>query len=78
MRFPHRLHRTPGAGDERFDGGFWLLVSIDLSRLGNKAIRVNISLPEQLVHEIDRHARSRHMSRSAFLAAAAKKEMAAH
>jgi predicted RNase H-like HicB family nuclease len=40
-----------------------------------KAVRINISLPEALVHEIDAYAQARGMSRSAFLALAAEHEM---
>lgn len=63
------------AKDKRYRGGFWLLVDIDLSKVSSKAIRVNISLPEDLVQRIDSYARARHISRSAFLAAAAKRQM---
>ena len=41
-----------------------------------KAVRINISLPEALVQEIDTYAQARGMSRSAFLALAAEHEMA--
>ncbi|MGF6540602.1 metal-responsive CopG/Arc/MetJ family transcriptional regulator [Paraburkholderia youngii] len=41
-----------------------------------KAVRINISLPEVLVQEIDAYAQARGMSRSAFLALAAEHEMA--
>lgn len=58
------------------DGGFWMLVDIDLSRVRSRAIRLNISLPENLVQRIDAAARQRGQSRSAFLAAAAEHEMA--
>lgn len=58
------------------DGGFWLLVDIDLSRVRSRAIRLNISLPEGLVQRIDATARQRGQSRSAFLATAAEHEMA--
>lgn len=73
---------TPSApeqwsGDERFQRGYWMLVDIDMSRLSVRAVRVNISLPAQLVHRIDDFARARHLSRSAFLASAALKEMGA-
>jgi predicted RNase H-like HicB family nuclease len=61
--------------DERFRDGYWMLVDIDLSKVNAKAVRVNISLPEQLVREIDEFAKARHMSRSAFLATAAMHEM---
>lgn len=58
------------------DGGFWLLVDIDLSRVRSRAVRLNISLPENLVQRIDATARLRGQSRSAFLATAAEHEMA--
>jgi predicted RNase H-like HicB family nuclease len=54
------------AKDRRYRGGFWLLVHIDLSKVSSKAIRVNISLPEDLVQRIDSYARARHISRSGF------------
>ena len=65
------------AKDKRYQSGYWMLIDIDLSKVSSKAIRVNISLPEDLVQRIDDYAKSRHMSRSAFLAAAAKREMEA-
>ena len=58
------------------DGGFWMLVDIDLSRVRSRAVRLNISLPENLVRRIDATARQRGQSRSAFLATAAEHEMA--
>ena len=64
------------AGDERFEGGYWMLVNVDLSRVNSKAVRLNISLPERLVLRIDAAARARRLSRSAFLAKAAEREMA--
>lgn len=64
------------AGDERFEGGYWLLVDIDLAKIRSQPVRINISLPEYLVTQIDGYAKSHHMSRSGFLAKAA--EMAMH
>ncbi|MGD1324962.1 type II toxin-antitoxin system HicB family antitoxin [Pandoraea pnomenusa] len=55
--------------------GFWMFVEIDLSKVSSKSVRLNISLPERLVHQIDAAAEKRHMSRSAFLALAAQHEM---
>jgi predicted RNase H-like HicB family nuclease len=62
--------------DERFQDGYWMLISIDPSKISTRAVRLNISLPENLVHRIDATAKQRRMSRSAFLAAAAEHEMA--
>lgn len=57
------------------DGGFWLFVEIDLTKIGSKAVRLNISLPDRLVQQIDAAAKARRMTRSAFLALAAQHEM---
>lgn len=61
------------AHDPSYEGGAWMLVDIDLSRLSTRVKRVNITLPENLLKSIDDFAGSHHMSRSAFLARAAGK-----
>lgn len=63
------------ADDTDYQGGFWLLVDLDASKVRAKAVRLNISLPETLVPRIDAYAKARGMSRSAFLALAAEHEM---
>ena len=60
-----------------YSGGAWMMVDVDLNRLNTKTIRLNVSLPESLVYRIDGFAKTRHMSRSAFLAQAASQAMAA-
>jgi predicted RNase H-like HicB family nuclease len=69
---------TPEAwgNDERYQGGYWMLIDIDLSKVGGKSVRVNISMTESLLQQIDAHAKARHMSRSAYIAVAAQHEMA--
>ena len=64
------------ARDKRFTGGYWMLVEIDLSRVSSQPMRLNISLPEQLVKRIDAYAKTHHLSRSGFLAKAAEQVMA--
>jgi predicted RNase H-like HicB family nuclease len=54
-----------------YTGGVWMLVNIDLSKVNTKSIRLNVSLPENLVHKIDEAATAMHMTRSGFLASAA-------
>lgn len=78
MSIPAPTTPEQWAGDERFEGGYWMLVDIDLSKVSTKAVRLNISLPENLLHRIDATARHRHMSRSAFLAVAAEREMSVY
>lgn len=63
-------------GDQRFQDGYWMLVDIDLGKINPKAVRINISMSEQLVHEIDEFATAHQMSRSAFLASASREKMA--
>jgi predicted RNase H-like HicB family nuclease len=58
-----------------YEGGAWLLVDVDVSRLSTKPVRINISLPENLVQDIDRYAKSHHLTRSGFLARAALAEI---
>jgi len=54
-----------------YEGGTWLLVEVDLSRINIKAKRVNITLPENLLSAIDRYAAAHHITRSGLLAQAA-------
>lgn len=60
-----------------YQGGIWMMVDIDTSKLKTKSVRLNVSLPEGLLRRIDDEARSRHMSRSAFLAMSAQRELGA-
>ncbi|VWC91354.1 hypothetical protein BLA18112_03344 [Burkholderia lata] len=55
-----------------------MIFDIDLSKINSKAVRLNISLPERLVQQIDATARARKLTRSAFLALAAEHEMEQH
>jgi predicted RNase H-like HicB family nuclease len=57
--------------DPDYAGGTWVLVDVDLSRINIKAKRINISLPENLLFEIDRYAEAHHLTRSGLLAQAA-------
>jgi predicted RNase H-like HicB family nuclease len=58
-----------------YEGGAWLLVDVDVARLSTKPVRINISLPENLVQSIDRYAKKHHLTRSGFLARAALAEI---
>ena len=64
-----------------FTGGLWMLIDVDVNRLavrsGQKPMRINISLPERLVHQIDEAARASGATRSGFLARAARQAMTA-
>jgi len=57
------------------NGGFWMLVDINLSKVRPRSKRINISMSEDLLERIDKTAQARGQSRSAFLASAAEHEM---
>jgi len=63
--------------NSEYQGGAWMLFDIDTAKFNSKSVRINISLPENVVHQIDSYAKSKHMSRSAFIAKAAISEIAA-
>lgn len=58
-----------------YQGGVWMLVDIDLTRIDTKPVRLNISLPAHLVQQIDAYASAHHLTRSGFLAKAAQQAM---
>lgn len=70
---PTPLERLVDSPD--YQGGVWLLADIDLSRIEGRPVRLNISLPPQLVQQIDAWASAHHMTRSGFLAKAAQQAM---
>ncbi|MEA3084381.1 MAG: hypothetical protein QOC89_2078 [Paraburkholderia sp.] len=76
LPIPERLTLDAHRCNPEYAGFTWGFVTTrDIPAL-KKAVRINISLPEVLVHEIDAYAQARGMSRSAFLALAAEHEMA--
>ena len=64
--------------NKSFRGGVWALVDVDVSKLSGKARRVNITLPERLLLQIDSFAARQGGSRSGLLAHAAMEYVAAH
>lgn len=53
----------------------WVIVEVDVEKYLSAPVRLNISLPEGLVRNIDEYARAHHMTRSGFLAKAAEAAM---
>ena len=51
--------------------GWTYVVEVDASELGDKATRINITLPQRILRAIDAHARKQGETRSGFLARAA-------
>ncbi len=58
-----------------FAGGVWAIVEVDTARFDGRAEKINITLPRRLLVKIDSYVKSHHLSRSAFLAVAAQREM---
>lgn len=75
MPLPQPSSPEQWIGDDRFEGGYWLLLNIDTSKINSKSVRINISMPEALVKRIDQAAKKQHLSRSAFLAKSAEKAL---
>ena len=62
-------------GKRAYRGWVWAIVNVDLSKLSSKAIRVNVTLPETLLHAIDSRAERIGETRSGFLARAAMERL---
>ena len=52
-----------------------ILVRADIPDAPSKAVRINITVPEHLLQEIDRHVEGRGLTRSGFLAQAAQRAL---
>ncbi|MBL4827680.1 MAG: type II toxin-antitoxin system HicB family antitoxin [Spongiibacteraceae bacterium] len=58
-----------------YEGGVWMLLDIDVSKLDSKPQRLNISLPGHVVRRMDNYASSHHLTRSALIVKATEKFM---
>ena len=59
-----------------FQNGIWAMVSVDLSQLKGKAKRINITMPERVLAQMDSLARQKGETRSGLLLTAAIEYMA--
>lgn len=75
---PHARSVEHYQGDKNFANGVWALVEVDVSKLSGKARRVNITLPERILDQIDTFAARRGDTRSGLLAHAALEYVASH
>ena len=71
---PVEHHRSK----REFASGIWALVDVDLSKLSGKARRVNITLPERILAQIDAFALRSGDTRSGLLVHAALEYVSAH
>jgi HicB_like antitoxin of bacterial toxin-antitoxin system len=65
-------------GNPDYAGGVWALVPVDFGKLSGRAKRINITLPERAVRELDQYAKSLGETRSGFLLRAAMEFIARH
>lgn len=54
-----------------YRGWTWAVVEVDASELGDKAARINITLPQRILRAVDAYARKQGETRSGFIARAA-------
>lgn len=64
--------------DPDLRGAVVAVVEIDLSKVGGRSKRIDITLPERLLRQIERYTKTHGLNRSAFLADAAMNYMAEH
>ncbi|MEO7067741.1 MAG: type II toxin-antitoxin system HicB family antitoxin [Rhodanobacter sp.] len=62
-------------GLPEYDGWAWAFAAVDLAKLNDKAVRINVTIPERVLHAIDGYAQSQGESRSGFLTRAALEVM---
>jgi predicted RNase H-like HicB family nuclease len=61
-----------------FAGGVLALVEIDMSKISGKTARINVSIPERFLRQIDEYTKEHGGNRSGFLLDAAMSYMALH
>jgi len=77
-RIPRGMPIEDHRANTEFASGIWALVDVDLSKLSGKAKRVNITLPERILTQIDSFASRTGETRSGFLVHAALEYVSAH
>lgn len=71
---PVEQHR----GRPEYSNGIWALLDVDLSKLSGKSKRVNITLPERILTQIDSFASRTGETRSGLLVHAALEYISSH
>ncbi|MEO5338950.1 MAG: type II toxin-antitoxin system HicB family antitoxin [Magnetococcus sp. MYC-9] len=77
IALPEQTSMAEHTANPDFAGWLWAVIDVDDVRETHPPMRVNITLPRGLLHSIDAHVQVHHMSRSGFLAAAARKALTA-
>jgi predicted RNase H-like HicB family nuclease len=61
-----------------FENGIWAIVDIHIAKLSIKSKRVNITIPETVLHSVDKYAKQHGESRSGLLTQAVTEYMEVH
>ena len=64
--------------NELYKDGIWALVTIDFSKISQKARRINITIPERLLLQMDNFARKKGETRSGLFLSAAMEYISQH
>lgn len=64
--------------NKEYKNGTWALVNVDISKLSGKAKRINVTLPENILSQVDKFAQKHGESRSGLLAHAAIEYISMH
>ena len=62
----------------QYKDGVWALVDVDLSEISGRAKRINVTIPERILSQIDNYTRTTGESRSGFLVSAALDYISSH
>lgn len=57
------------------DAAYWALVEVDLTKLSGKTRRINVTVPDLLLRQIDAYVQSHNVSRSALMVQGALAEI---
>ncbi|ABU58947.1 type II toxin-antitoxin system HicB family antitoxin [Roseiflexus castenholzii] len=60
---PVELHQS----NPDYAGGIWAFVTVDVTKLSGKTRRINITLPERVLHLVNKYASERGESRSGLI-----------
>lgn len=61
-----------------YEGGVWMLIDIDITKLESRPMRLNVSLPSYVVKKMDNYAAEHHLTRSALIVKATEKYLDSH
>jgi len=77
-RVPPPVSIDAHQGNPDYAGGVWALVPVDIGKLSGRAKRINITLPEHALADMDACAKSIGETRSGFLLRAALEFISRH